>query len=91
MKRFKPGQEVVCVDDNWTFLNTNNKAPGPKKDEIVTVVDYGSSDHYIVILEYMTKAPNGLFFEYLEQAFEPVINITELVEILEEDPQTISI
>lgn len=79
--RFKVGQEVVCTKrDEWT------PGPlGPKFNEVVTVIGY--NPHYpwgAVLSEYST-----IYWGFHEMWFEPLADISELVEILNEETITV--
>lgn len=75
--RFKPGQEIVCVDDKWIDVSdSSKKSPAPKYNEIC-VVDYYcgrrfSDGHFAIhIIGY--DACFG------EDAFEPIVS-SEVIE-----------
>lgn len=86
--RFKPGQQVVCVyggvwDDE---CNAQTKYSHPKKDEICTVVQiekppYPHTCIYISIVGYHAM--------FREDLFEPLMDISELTEILNAQPAEI--
>lgn len=92
--RFKVGQEVVCVVpcNGWykitglTWLQKlglkSKKVRGPGKNEIVTVAGYATPDQ-IILAEYLYF--DGVTISYIEGAFEPIADISELEEILEQD------
>lgn len=94
MARFKPGQEVVCIDDRWTFMEkfmhffyrkkVNKNAP--KKDEIVTVESYVSNVH-VFLKEYPARV--GMRDCFHESGFEPIISSEEIEELMKEvnEPQ----
>lgn len=86
MARFKPGQEVVCTYDQWQL-------GGPKKNEIC-VVDgvQGTWSMYtfIYLKGWDYQPPNYAGrINFNELHFEPLADITELKEILEQQPQEV--
>lgn len=91
--RFKIGQEVVCTcpAEDWTQLGSNAKpkAPMPKRDEIVTIERYSNVPGYIVLIEYNYYSESGGRVCFEEDNFEPLANISELQEILEQQPETV--
>jgi hypothetical protein len=83
MKRFQKGQQIICIHPTGMWLGV---FPGPFKDEIVTVSKY-SSIHpgFIELVEYpYSHIGNNLPDCYAQEACEPLADITELVESLEE-------
>lgn len=54
---FQPGQKVVCIDDNWTFVLASIACP--KKNSIYTVTEVMFNDivqmPYIMVREIDTK------------------------------------
>lgn len=87
MSRFKPGQKIVCCKVGlWTDCFR-----GPEFNEIVTLSCYVPDDpEYIRLVEYYIDIDNnGLAF--IERAFEPLAEISELTSILESEPQTQSV
>ncbi len=82
--RFKPGQKVVCVIKGkpWHY------GFGPEYNEVVTVLracECGCLDG-VKFVEYLTPKP-GEEIAYMDCDFEPLIDITELTEILEQQPE----
>lgn len=85
--RFKPGEQVVCV---------NNAVPNPislmpKVGEVVTIKGYcpvfkGNID----LVEYPVDK-RGVLQSTPEWRFEPLADITEIHEILSAEPQTESV
>lgn len=89
--RFKPGQKVVCVNDKgWNVIQgvgITNEA-GPKRGDIATVHSYAmSSKDHLALVEWRFCTLSGLHQFFEERAFEPLMDISELTEILEQQPQ----
>lgn len=85
--RFKTGQKVVCVNRNgWTSRLSGKSKPGPLFNEIVTV-ESNQPDNTIRLTEYRMPGFIALRFSYEEDQFEPLMDITELTEILEQQPE----
>lgn len=88
--RFKPGQKVVCVHKgDWKSIvsgRTMNDSK-PEYNEIVTVKEYKSIAFTtgIQLTEYPTIHGEVQIFQ--EKWFEPLMDITELTEILEQQPE----
>lgn len=92
--RFKPGQEVVCVNAggwgiNKVFIDlfgfrVVKRVPivGPVKDEIVTVAGHNDSG-YVYLNEYHPVV-NGARGAYDEDGFEPVVPSEVIEELMEE-------
>lgn len=87
MRRFKPGQEVVCITEgdwesriveSWFFFTRTKWIPqiGPKRGDVVTVRAVAEVGTHISFMEF----PEDLF--YPEVAFEPLPEITEIHEHL---------
>lgn len=89
MKRFKPGQEVVCIASGlWSgvikkrhllfFTKTvAYEMARPKLDEVVTVIDYNKTGTHVALKEYpTTPAGDAIFFN--EVHFAPLPELTEL-------------
>jgi hypothetical protein len=78
-RRFRKGQEVVCVVESSLFVLHQGVLynPPPEKDSIYTVSEYRSFSgmQYISLMEL-----SPLMF-YQEDAFQPVADISELIEI----------
>lgn len=87
--RFKPGQKVVCVNKNgWKSRYTGIIKPGPKFNDIVTVEGHGFTEHNTIrLVEYGMPGFIGPRFSYEEDQFEPLMDISELTEILEQQPE----
>lgn len=83
MKRFSPGQKVVCINGGpWT-----DNDPGPKKDEIVTIWGYAETPFkslYLDLQEYRRHV-------YREDHFEPLISDNIIEELLKESYETATI
>lgn len=94
--RFKPGQQVVCTAEWWKckkkFLrfwsHWIKNCYGPKQNEIVTVYCYSANAPNMIVLNEYLNAKDGLH-GYDEQWFEPLADISELKEILEQQPKTV--
>ncbi|HEY3429293.1 MAG TPA: hypothetical protein VGK39_01370 [Cyclobacteriaceae bacterium] len=92
MARFNPGQDIVCVYDEWfaqNGCNIGSRVFGrmPKKNEIVTVERYVRPNH-MYLVGFNTDLGGGrLCFE--DDCFEPLMDITELTEILESVPESV--
>lgn len=83
--RFKVGQKVIHVDkdDTWVNLDDGTNAIGPSYLEIVTVMGYEiGNDQMVLFYEYNQSDPDG----YNERFFEPLMDISELTEILNAQP-----
>lgn len=93
MARFKPGQQVVCVrpDKNFkSYLTGKSHNFGPKNNEIVTIESYPSKwPGFVMLKEYVRNPFTGNKSCYEEKWFEPLMDITELTEILEHQTQEI--
>lgn len=90
--RFKPGEKVVCILRGcWYDSNTNEKTKGPQYSEIVTVLGYYTY-RYIILKEYQYANPHlnpGLPDHYDDAAFAPLMDISELTEVLQQEPATV--
>lgn len=90
--RFNPGQQVVCIKDHpWRFSATKITAPtefGPKRNEIVTVAcqDPEHPDSIELIEHPFTW--EGKRCSFKEIYFAPLMDISELQEILSAEPIT---
>ena len=84
--KFKVGQQVVCVAKNWVADN-GHPFVAPKNNEIVTCAGYRSSD-YIFLQEYPYDSV-GQKQAFIETAFEPLMDISELEEVLNQ--QTVEV
>jgi hypothetical protein len=83
MRRFKVGQEVVCIKkDGWYILFGTGKLVTPIENEIYTVSNniLFNGDWFISLNEL----PSDYCFNQIH--FEPVVRIDELIEILEQQP-----
>ncbi len=92
--RFEIGSEVVCIKNcNWDY------GFGPKKGEVVTVTNFGyfrfhpqdgeplKNKFWLAFSEY-PQVYNGRRNAYAAKYFRPIAaNITELTEILEQQPE----
>lgn len=85
--RFKIGQQVVCkyTDESWRVISMGSFPDNkhPKDGEIVTVMAYVpplDGDEYILLEEY------GMRNVYFEGDFDPIANISEVIEILNSEP-----
>lgn len=96
--RFKIGQQIVCVKPGngvWHGVTIDGKivsAIGPKYNEIVTCSGYGIRDNSLITLfEY----PDPPYLGYDNPAafvihwFEPLLDITEIKSILQQEPQSV--
>jgi len=88
--RFKPGQKVVCIkEDQWKSLETGLTFNGPKYGEIVTVKckcpDWPDN---IILYEYERLA-SGRGISFQERRFEPLMDISELTEVLTQESITV--
>lgn len=87
MRRFKVGQEVVCLGTNWRtekkILWWIRKTPsvGPKPNTIVTVDGYNDDEH-IFLKEF--PAINNNRGAYQENLFEPVVPQEVIEELMNE-------
>lgn len=82
--RFKPGQKIVCIKEGeWRDRKGDLfPFPCPKYGDIVTVLSpcpfYADS---IRLSEY------GNSYSFTERRFAPLMDISELTEILEQQPE----
>lgn len=76
--RFKPGQQIVCTQpkSGWVSDVTWEAVNGPDRNEIVTVLAY--ADECSILLHEYPDMNEG----YHESNFEPLMDISELTEIL---------
>lgn len=83
MRKFKPGQQVVCTHPTGMWLGV---FPGPKYGEIVTIDRY--SEIYKTSLELReynySNVGNELPDCYNQCWFEPLADIEELVNKISE-------
>lgn len=90
MSRFKPGQEVVCIDGGtwlqfhkyWFIEFWKEVNDGPKLNEVVTITDYDPEWPGYVFLDEYSKDDC-----YYEGCFEPLLTDEELIEALKEVKQ----
>lgn len=97
MRRFKPGQHVVCIRPTAPYRNEHGVTTyGPKFNEVVTVCCYSRSDITCVVLhEYSEiKMIDGQRTQFVfgEHYFEPLVDDEVLREELKDvrGPFTIS-
>lgn len=93
MERFSIGQEVVCTNGSgWSYtkiffsilgfdIAKGRTAEGPGKDEIVTVVGYAPSGN-LYLAEYHPVV-NGCRGAYPEKAFQPIVPMETIDELME--------
>lgn len=81
--RFKPGQQVVCVASKKGWNDGYKNIPGPLPNEVVTV-DHYITDKILAVSEYPIENDD---YGFHERWFEPVMDIKELTEILESQPE----
>jgi hypothetical protein len=89
MRRFQPGQRVVCTHptEKWSTTELPGLiAPGPKYGDIVTVREYSwIHEGFIVLEEYpLSCSGNELPDCYHQKWFEPLMDINELTESIKE-------
>ena len=79
MQRFKPGQQVINVRGVGDWRNQDHGLMiGPKKDEIVTVVNYPLPDvPFMRLVEYPDV------YLYWDELFEPLVEDSVLEKELE--------
>lgn len=75
--RFKPGQEIVCTNH---YGASELRAPFPKINSIYIANEYYSDDFLTLKNFYDSE------WAYCERWFEPVADISELKEILNQKP-----
>lgn len=86
MRKFQEGQQVICKHPTGMWLGV---VPGPFFNEVVTVSKY-SAIHpgYIELIEYpVSRCGMSLPDCYAQDWFEPFMDISELTEILEQQPE----
>lgn len=88
MRLFQNGQKVVCVHPTGMWLGV---FPGPFYGDIVTVDRYSEiHKSSIELKEYpVSFVGNDLPDAYAQVWFKPLADISELTEILEQQPQEI--
>ena len=95
--RFKVDQKVVCtVNGKWIFTNTGGfwrnlfiklrHGWGPKFNEVCTVQGYSKDGVNIYLKEYRLREHDSEYC-FNESHFEPLMDISELTEILEQQPE----
>ena len=89
MARFKPGQQVVCVSkfDSWIHLTDGREAIMHPKFNNTYTIDYYTGEYdkcwgYGVVLKEI-PIPDHSFGE---NNFAPLMDITELTEVLNAEP-----
>lgn len=83
--RFKKGQQIVCVNDNYPNKDIN----GPKRNEIVTCAGYSALFPGSIYVKEYEYASDGMRQSIADSHFEPLMDIYELQSILETQPQEI--
>lgn len=84
--RFKIGQKIICMKKTpWRIPISGNVGHGPLHLEEVTVSGYNPIYPTGVILREYPMNSQG----YEEHNFEPLMDITELTEILESVPESV--
>jgi hypothetical protein len=92
---FRQFQKVVCITyPTWIYEDGKYKgasAPGPSKDEIVTVVGFDSDDwNYLQLLEYPGDSYHKDGFRPLETTYtESEIESVDISEITQEEVITV--
>lgn len=83
--RFNMGQKVICVKKTaWELVSGSGKLNCPRFNEIVTVLIY---DPVVYDGEYFFNTEEYPLKEfYAEKNFAPLMDIPELTEILEQQP-----
>lgn len=85
--RFHIGQELVCISNGaWVEEGNQRKGIGPKYSEIVTVDSY-FNDYALHLVGYNTIWHNGKRVAFTENNFAPLMDISELEEILQHESQ----
>lgn len=98
MARFKTGQEVVCINnagwhitEEYKFLFLWHRVKlvlfpfGPGVNEIVTCDGYNDSCH--MYLKEYSMLYNGRRPAYADNAFEPVVPVEVIKELLQHQPE----
>ena len=94
--RFNIGQKVVCVTTKTGPVKATDKNGNstlstyyPKYGEIVTVIAYSRYHKNHIELSEYSLIPSGMDYPncYRENYFEPLMEISELTEILESQPE----
>lgn len=87
MQKFQPGQQVVCTHPTGMWLGV---IPGPFAGELVTVDRYSTIHKDCIELKEYPVSRAGKGFElpdaFQQQWFKPLADITELTDILEQEP-----
>lgn len=92
MSKFKPGQQVVCIKQGeWRNSQTKMKIYnwGPRYGEIVTVFQYDPEFPDSIELVEHPVSPNGKECSFKERDFAPLMDISELTEILKHETQEV--
>jgi hypothetical protein len=89
--KFKPGQKVVCIHKgDWRGLIYGSIDNGfkPKFNEEVTIHGYGKLNGLtgVSLIEYPINS-YGSPQMFLEKWFVPLMDISELTEILNHEPE----
>lgn len=87
MAEFKVGGKAVCiVSQPWKKVKSGNDAYGPKKDEVVNIVDQYTKDGilYLKLAEY----PFDIYGSYAARRFVPLDDFQQVTysKILTEVP-----
>lgn len=92
-QRFQKGQSIVCINESgwilegriynllWSLFGIEIESNGPWNREVCVVTGY-EKPHYVQLEGYGTEG-------YLESEFEPILEITEIEEILNAQPAEI--
>jgi len=80
MKDFKPGQQIVCIHDDFNLFKEGGKPlEGPKQGDIVTFEGYISNKSFLLLKEHK-KAPDGREAAWNSNKFAPLEDDKELME-----------
>lgn len=88
--RFKPGQEVICIYDDWyemAGIGIRYHGIAPKKGQIVTVESYRND--FVLYLVGFNHSLSGSRISFDEMCFEPLMDISELNEILQSQTESV--
>lgn len=86
--RFKIGEQIVCLKKSWYIYPSKESTSGPAFHEIVTVHSYDSLST-LILDEYRYDPKYGKECNFPEDCFAPLADISELKEILEQQPETV--
>lgn len=98
MSRFKIGQQVVCIrEGSREYVQAVDNYGGsgvglrPGFNEVVTVAGYSKLHRNCITLFEYNHIPVGCDWPncFSEKAFAPLMDITELLEVLEAIPEKI--